>query len=153
MFFKNQLWCGPRGYQNIYVHYCTIITRSGRSNLAGVPFYSTAVQNIPESIDWFIEGQAFSRSYALHISSPTPTPFSKLYRRHLGRLRKRLADVRTGEGDRGGRGAKSYDSKIAWFLCISFSILSVPNCSFVYVPRTVQLSIHLKGCTVQTHNC
>ncbi len=42
------------------------------------------------SIEWFIEGQAFLRSYALAPRTfPFPLFVSKLERRHIGRLRKR----------------------------------------------------------------
>jgi len=47
-----------------------------------------------ESIEWYIEGQAFSPSY--FVPNPPP-PDSKLDRRHTGRLRKR-DNLLTGEG-------------------------------------------------------
>ncbi len=44
----------------------------------------------PESSEWFMEGQAFSRWYYFAPSPlPLPSPVRKLDRRHTGRLRKR----------------------------------------------------------------
>ncbi len=44
-----------------------------------------------EGINWFIEGQAFLRSFYLAPLTPTPSPFpvGKLDQRHTGRLRRR----------------------------------------------------------------
>jgi hypothetical protein len=64
-----------------------------------------------ESIELFIEGQAFSRSYDLvPHQSPPPSPVNKLGRRNTGRLRKK-DNLLKGTG---GRGAKSHDRKISW---------------------------------------
>jgi hypothetical protein len=55
----------------------------------------------PEIIDWYIEGQAFSRSLDLNprLQPSPPFPVSKLDRRHTGRKKKRqLADGRGGRG-------------------------------------------------------
>ncbi len=53
-----------------------------------------------ESMEWFIEDQAFSSSYGL-APPPPPSPIvRKLDRRHTGRLRKR-DNVLMGEGGRG----------------------------------------------------
>ncbi len=58
----------------------------------------------PENIEWFIEGQAFSRLYCiirlLTHPLPPPSPGSKLDRRHRGRLRKRDKLVTGGGGAR-----------------------------------------------------
>ncbi len=80
-----------------------------------------------DSIEWFIEAQAFSRSYDI-IPRPSPPPYSpvsKLDRRHTGRL---LDNLLTGEGggEEGGRGAESYDRKKAWS-SINHSILSAQS--------------------------
>jgi hypothetical protein len=69
----------------------------------------------PESIEYFIDGQALSPSYDL----APPSPISKLDRRHTGRLRKRDNLLTWGGG---GRGAKSYDCEKALFFK-SFNIL------------------------------
>jgi hypothetical protein len=55
-----------------------------------------------ESIEWFIEDQAFSLSM-IWLIPPSPTPLSrhKLDRRHKGRLRKR-DNLLTGEGGQWG---------------------------------------------------
>jgi hypothetical protein len=54
-----------------------------------------------ESIEWFIEDQAFSPSYDFGFSpTPSHSPVSKLYRRHRRRLRKR-DNLLTGERLRG----------------------------------------------------
>ncbi len=72
-----------------------------------------------ESIEWILKGQAFSWSY--DGSSPTPSPASKLDRRHTGRQRKR--DILS----RGWVGEKpTYDPKKAWST-INHSILSGTN--------------------------
>ncbi len=51
-------------------------------------FYTWATA---ESIEWFIENQAFSQSYdaAPPPPTPSPSPVTKLDRQHTGRLRKR----------------------------------------------------------------
>jgi hypothetical protein len=65
----------------------------------------------------YIEDQAFSPPYDLAPPPPpTPSPVSKLYRRHTERLRKR------GKGGADCGGAKSYDGNKAWS-SISPSIL------------------------------
>ncbi len=52
--------------------------------------YLTFILSRPENIEWFIESQAFSRSYYLAPRPPPPSsPVSKLDRRHTRRLRKR----------------------------------------------------------------
>ncbi len=62
----------------------------------------------PESIDWFIEGQAFLRSYNSVPCPPTsPSLVSKLDRRHTGRLRKETTCSRE-RGEGGGSCAASY---------------------------------------------
>jgi hypothetical protein len=62
--------------------------------------------NPPESIEWFIEGQAFSPSADLaHPPSPPPSHVSKLDRRQTKRLRKR-DKLLTGEVEEGGWGAR-----------------------------------------------
>jgi hypothetical protein len=74
---------------------------------------------IAESIVCCIEGQAFSRSYALAPRSPSPPPpppVSKLDRRHKGRLRKR-DNLLTEVGEGSGQGAESYDRKESLVLC------------------------------------
>jgi hypothetical protein len=76
-----------------------------------------------------IENQAFSPSYDLAPPSPSPSsPVSKLDQRHTGRLRKR--DLLMGEGERGRRGAKSYDGEKAWSsknsILTALSALEVP---------------------------
>ncbi len=68
---------------------------------------------IPESIELIIEDQAFSRSYDLApCPTPAPAPVFNLDRQHTGRLRK-TDNLLTGQGGRGGGGAKSYDRKKA----------------------------------------
>jgi hypothetical protein len=70
-----------------------------------------------ESIECFIEfidGQAISRTYDLVLLPPLPSsPFSKLDRRHTGRLRNR-DNLLTWGGGGGEEGGKSYDRKKAW---------------------------------------
>jgi hypothetical protein len=55
---------------------------------------------VAESIEWFIEGQAFSRSYDL---DPRPPPPPSLVRK------TEKDNLLTGEGEGGGRGAESSD--------------------------------------------
>ncbi len=69
-----------------------------------------------------IESQALSRSFYL-APRPSPSLFNKLDQRHIGRLRKR-DKLLTGEGEGGGRGAKSHDCKRAWS-SLNHSILSI----------------------------
>ncbi len=70
-----------------------------------------------ESVEWFIDGQAFSRCMIWLLAHPPPHPLSRLYARptrHTGRQRKwdnLLTGWRGGGG--GERGAKSYDRKKA----------------------------------------
>ncbi len=78
----------------------------------------------PKSIERFIESQAFLRSFNSAPCPPLPLSVSKLDRRHIGRLRKRV-NLLTG-----GSGAPSYDCKKAW-LSINHSILSGPTFSFL----------------------
>ncbi len=84
----------------------------------------------PESIEWFIESQASSRSYDLVPSSSPPAlyPVSKLDRR-VGDTQEdweREATCWRERGGRGGRGAESYDRKKAWsFPIIRYSLLEI----------------------------
>ncbi len=67
----------------------------------------------PESIESFIEGQAFPRSNDLGPPPPLTSPPStvrKLDRRYTGMLSKR-DNLLTEEGGGGGGGAESYDRK------------------------------------------
>ncbi len=64
-----------------------------------------------------------------------PSPVSKLDRQHTGRLRKRDNSYATGEGEKGGGGAKSCDRKEVWS-SINNPILS--GCD--YTNFTVDLS-------------
>jgi hypothetical protein len=105
----NTVDCGGREYWLIY---------RGPGFLAFVWFGSSPnthswVDYGAESIEWFIEEKA-----VVWFGSFTIPPWS----RHRGRLRKR-ENFLTGEGGRVGRGAKSYDSKKAWF-SLNRSILS-----------------------------
>ncbi len=70
----------------------------------------------------------------------SPTPVSKLDRRHTGRLRKR-DNFLTGEGGRGGwpRG-KSYDRKEAWSSIIH-SILSISGSKPLSLP-----GVYVRAC-------
>ncbi len=88
----------------------------------------------PDSIERFIESQAFSRLYDL---APCPPPGPCLHlswpAKHRRIEKERIyADGRKGEG--GGRGAKSYDCKKAR-ASINHSILSSSNRNLV---RTVK---------------
>ncbi len=79
-----------------------------------------------ECIEWFVEDQTVSPLY--YLAPPPPPPhfshhYSKLDRRHTGRLRKRDS-LLTGEGGGVGGGAKSYDSEKVW-PSINHAILSV----------------------------
>ncbi len=67
----------------------------------------------PESIEWFIEVQAFLRSYdsATRPLSPPPTPVSKLSQ-FLGLSVPRRSSFWRERG--GGGGAKLYDGEKAW---------------------------------------
>ncbi len=78
----------------------------------------------PENIEWFIEGQAFLRSFDSAPRPPLspPSSVSKLDRRRKGRRRKRDSSL-TGEGEWGEDGVESYDRKKAW-PSINHSILS-----------------------------
>jgi hypothetical protein len=61
------------------------------------------LRRIPESIELFVKGQAFSRTYDLAprptLPPSSPSPVSKLDRRHTGKLRKR--DSLLTEGGKG----------------------------------------------------
>ncbi len=70
-----------------------------------------------DSIERFIEGQAFSRSNDL---APRPPPVPSVSS-NKPQNERQLADGRGGRG--GGQGAESYDSKKAWS-SINHSILS-----------------------------
>ncbi len=81
-----------------------------------------------ESIEWFTEGQTFSRSYDFGSSSTTssPSPDSKLDHRQSGRLRKG-DKLLTGEG--GGGGGRITRSQERLVLHISV------NTFWVHVPQ------------------
>ncbi len=66
---------------------------------------------LPQSIQWFIEDQAFSPSYDLAPPplSP-PSPVGKLGRRHTGRLKKRY-NFLTREGGGGFGPSQTYDGE------------------------------------------
>jgi hypothetical protein len=90
---------------------------------------------VPESIECFSEGQAFSRSYYLSPRPPPPPLLptdSRLDRRHIGRLRKR-GNLLTGEGGNGRsqirivRPKKAWSSIYHWIL----SVLSSSPCEEV----------------------
>ncbi len=103
---------------------------------------------MPESIEWFIEDQAFSPSYDLAPpATPLPSSVSKLS------LFLRLLCVAGREGKGGGGGAKSYGGQKAWS-SVNHSILSDRSpaailwngrCKYddIYVPRTNPLWPHL----------
>ncbi len=74
-----------------------------------------------------MEGQAFSRSFALASRTPlpSPSPARKPDRWHTLRLRKR-DNLLTELGERGGGVAQSYDREKAWSsVHVNHSILSV----------------------------
>jgi hypothetical protein len=73
----------------------------------------------PESIEWFIEGQAFSRSYELAPLSPPP-PFRPAT--HRKTEKERTAYWRE-EGEGSGWGAKSYDRRKPGILHIKHNCL------------------------------
>jgi hypothetical protein len=87
-----------------------------------------------ESIERFIEGQAFLRLYDSAPHPPPPPPLvSKLDRRHTGRQRKRV-NLLTGEGDDGGgRGAEPYEESLVLYTslnylwCVRMSVPSRPR--------------------------
>ncbi len=62
----------------------------------------------PESIEQYIEDQAFSMPYQ---SAPPPPPVSKINRQRKGTVRKR-DNLRTRERGRGGGGAKAYEESL-----------------------------------------
>ncbi len=71
------------------------------------------VCSVSESIECFLDGQAFSRSYGLALRPPPPPDppllVRKLHRPHTGRLTKRDKFLNGGV-----RGAETYDRKKAW---------------------------------------
>ncbi len=93
----------------------------------------------PESIQWFIDGKAFSRSYDFgSLSIPSPhSPASKLDRRHTGRLRKR--DILLTK-EMVKRVVEEPNNTKAWS-SINHSILSSPTPTFL-PPSPVSISRH-----------
>jgi hypothetical protein len=88
-------------------------------------FYYSSRPYFPESIEYFIEGQAFPPPYDLapRPPLPPPSPVSKLVRRHTGRLRKRY-NLLMGEGLKGlGEEQNHTTDEKAWS-AINHSILS-----------------------------
>jgi hypothetical protein len=74
-------------------------------------------------MEWFIEGQAFLRSYDL-APRPPPSPFSKRDRRHTGRLRKK-DNLLTGDGVRGWAKNQNIEPQGSLALYKSFNALGV----------------------------
>jgi hypothetical protein len=90
----------------------------------------------PESFEWYIEGQVFSRSYDL-VPRPPALPYIMLDRQRTGRLRKRdnLLTVEGGRGWARSRIIRPQESPLLF--CISFNTLC-PYPSNLYVtPRTI----------------
>jgi hypothetical protein len=75
------------------------------------------------SIERFLEGQAFSRSYDSAPRPPPLSPDSKLDTGAHSKTEKERQLLMGEGGGRGGRGAESYDRKKAW-PSINHSILS-----------------------------
>ncbi len=110
---------------------------------SAIPVYGNAL-SLAESVEWFMEDQAFSQSYDLDPPTPTPSsPVSKLYRRHTERLRKR-DNLLTREGEGGGRGSKSYDSETAWS-SINNSILSALDAILKLNKQSGGVSVYIYG--------
>jgi hypothetical protein len=106
--------------------------------------------------EWFIDGQAFSRSYDLaHRPTPSqpPPPTSKVDQRHSGRLRKR-DELRMERGEVDGRRAESYYRKKA---SISNAILSGGGGSIVLnirelSPSHCNLDYNISGFAISHRN-
>jgi hypothetical protein len=80
--------------------------------------YSGYPPPVPESIEWFTDVRLFlGRTRLIIRSLPTSLPSPVRYARPATRRKtekgRQLADLLTGEGELGGRGAKSYDPKKA----------------------------------------
>ncbi len=86
----------------------------------GGGLYKCLSWQIPESIEWFIEDQAFAPRHPL-----TPSPVSKLSLSQSSCVSPVELTVWRGEGD----GAKSYDREIVWSSIHQFNTLcQIPIC-------------------------
>jgi hypothetical protein len=93
-----------------------------------LPTLCVCLEAAAESIEWFIEDQAFSPSYDFAPPPPPPpSPASKLSLSQSSWVHKNCTCCRssllTGDGARGWDRAKAYDGENAWF-SINHSILS-----------------------------
>ncbi len=97
-----------------------------------------------ESVEWFIEDQAFSPSYYLP-PPPHPPPVSKLDRRQTGRLRKR-DNLLIGEGGRGAKSAR----KPGALKIIQYSLVSPDGVGGEYekTSSAAELSVYDTGVCV-----
>ncbi len=107
------------------VKYSPAFILSAISQYVGHRFLST------ESIEWFVEDQAFWRSYNSATHPPTPSSFSKLPL-FLSPPVCRRSSLLTGEGGGGGRGSISYNREKAW-PSIHHAILYAPHMYKLYI--------------------
>ncbi len=92
---------------------CWRTTPPARSSRSLYPGYPDRWEVETESIEWFIEDQAFTASYIWLLPHPPPPHVSKLDRRHKVRLRQRDKLLK-GERGMGWEGAQSFDGEKAW---------------------------------------
>ncbi len=103
-------------------------------------FYLCSHYTVPESIEWFIKGQAFTRADNLAPAHPPLLSVSSTGDTQEDRRHEKERQL--GEG--GVRGAESYDCKKIWF-SINHSLLS----ACIYVSTGVFMSLLYIFCDTQ----